>query len=252
MKKIISVILVLTFAVSCAYSFTATVGADVAPTLTVVNPQTVTAGETFTVTVEMSNNPGIWSTKIFLYFDPELVCESVQTGDVFPAGSMTLANDLNRSCANNKVARAAFDSRNIAPQDYNSACVFFCNDDPNMDNDANGTLAVFTMRAPSEPGTYVIGVLDALGDVIDCNDTDIYFSYVNSTIEVEASSQVLIGDVDGDGAVGLKDLTLLKKYKAGSVDITNIVAENSDIDGDGTISLKDIPALRKLIAGGAA
>ncbi len=80
----------------------------------------------------------------------------------------------------------------------------------------------------------------------------IYCDAVTDVTVIDPISDVLIGDVNGDGAVNLKDLTLLKKYKAGSVTLDDIVAANSDIDGDGTISLKDIPALRRLISGAAS
>ena len=248
MKKIVSLILTVTFVVSASLCLGIGISADAAPTLTVVNGQTVDAGETFTVTVEMSGNPGLWSTKILLYFDPELVCESVSAGEIFSAGEMTLANDLNRSCATNRTARAAFDGRGIDPQDYNSACVFFVNDN-DVDNTANGVLATFTMRAPSEPGTYFIGVLDALGDVINNDSEDVYFSYVNSSVVVEESVQVKLGDVNGDGIVNVKDITTLKKYLASAITLDDIVFQNSDIDGNGAVGVKDLNELKSLIAG---
>ncbi len=58
----------------------------------------------------------------------------------------------------------------------------------------------------------------------------------------------MIGDVNGDGALNVKDLTLLKKYVAGSVSADDVVLVNCDIDGDEAIGIKDIAALRKLIA----
>ena len=251
MKRIVSLILTAVLLLSVSFCFTTGVGADGTPTLTVSNPPTVKAGKTFTVTVEISSNPGIWGTKILLYFDPELVCESVTAGEVFIDGDMTLADDLNRPAATNGVARAAFDSRGIAPQDFISACAFFTNDDYGVNNYNNGVLATFTMRAPSEPGTYFIGVLDSLGDVINCVNEDIVFTYSNSSIVVEPSVHVMIGDVNGDEAVDIKDVNLLKKYVSSAVDISLIVPQNSDFDGNGDIDMQDIRALKKYVAGGA-
>ncbi|MBR6916699.1 MAG: hypothetical protein IKN38_00810 [Clostridia bacterium] len=57
------------------------------------------------------------------------------------------------------------------------------------------------------------------------------------------------GDVDGDGVVGLKDISHLKAYIAGIVDVSEISRANSDVDSDGAIGLKDISALKALIAG---
>ena len=58
-----------------------------------------------------------------------------------------------------------------------------------------------------------------------------------------------IGDVDGDGLVNVKDLTLLKKYLASTVTIDDIVDVNSNIDGEDGIGVKDARALKLMIAG---
>ena len=68
-------------------------------------------------------------------------------------------------------------------------------------------------------------------------------------VKTSSAPVVKIGDVNGDGVVNMKDLTMLKKYVAGSVSLGDIILANIDIDGDGSIGIKDIPALRKLIAG---
>lgn len=249
MKKFVSIILIAALFITAALNFTAVVGADGVPTLTVVNGQTVDAGDTFTVSVEMSNNPGLWATKIFLYFDPELVCESVEAGEIFTAGQMTVANDLNRPAATNPLARAVFDGRGIAPQDYNSACLFFSNDSATENRTGNGVLATFTMRAPSEPGTYFIGIVDSYGDVINCLDEDITFAYVNSSIVVEESVHVVRGDVNGDGVVNMLDVRSLKRYLAGAVPTEIIVALNSDMNDDGVVNVQDLKALKQVLAG---
>ncbi|MBR6918296.1 MAG: hypothetical protein IKN38_08935 [Clostridia bacterium] len=58
-----------------------------------------------------------------------------------------------------------------------------------------------------------------------------------------------IGDVDGDGAITIKDISALKAYIAGTLSATDIVGANSDIDEDGVINMMDISALKVLIAG---
>ncbi len=63
----------------------------------------------------------------------------------------------------------------------------------------------------------------------------------------EPPAPVLIGDVNGDGTVSLKDLKPLKSHIAGNT--VDIVLANSDINGDGVINLPDVSALRRMIAG---
>ena len=59
------------------------------------------------------------------------------------------------------------------------------------------------------------------------------------------------GDADGDGAVNMKDLKLIKNYFSGLADATDL-SEGADADGDGVLTVKDVAALKKAIAGGNA
>ncbi len=62
-----------------------------------------------------------------------------------------------------------------------------------------------------------------------------------------ASPPVIPGDADGDGAITVRDIAIIKKYIA-SVEGTDIVFENADIDGDGAVTLNDFGALKSLVA----
>ncbi len=60
---------------------------------------------------------------------------------------------------------------------------------------------------------------------------------------------LIIGDVDGDGEIGLSDLTLLAKAVAGWELGDPYRAACADCDGDGNVELNDIVILAKFIAG---
>ncbi|MBR6917792.1 MAG: DUF4091 domain-containing protein [Clostridia bacterium] len=60
---------------------------------------------------------------------------------------------------------------------------------------------------------------------------------------------VKVGDVDGDGNVGMKDISSLKAYIAGTLTVSDIIATNSDIDGNEVINMMDISAIKVMIAG---
>ncbi len=68
------------------------------------------------------------------------------------------------------------------------------------------------------------------------------------TLQVSAD-QRLIGDVNGDGEVTSKDVTILRRYFAEGWDV-EIVEANSDIDCDGFVTTKDVTILRRYLAGG--
>lgn len=50
---------------------------------------------------------------------------------------------------------------------------------------------------------------------------------------------VVLGDVDGDGSLTVKDATFIQKYLAEFTEYSSISLEVGDVDGDGRISVKD-------------
>ena len=64
-----------------------------------------------------------------------------------------------------------------------------------------------------------------------------------------AERKRILGDVDGDGAVSITDVTAIQLHLA---DYEQITAENfraADVDGNGDINMKDVLMLRKILAG---
>ena len=57
---------------------------------------------------------------------------------------------------------------------------------------------------------------------------------------------VLLGDVDGDGRVTVKDATAIQKHDVGYEGYENVDLAVGDVDGDGRISIKDATAIQKL------
>ena len=64
------------------------------------------------------------------------------------------------------------------------------------------------------------------------------------------TAPVILGDVDGDGRLSVKDATYIQHFNVGTegyvVDITT-----GDVDGDGRVSVKDATQIQKLLVGSA-
>ncbi len=63
------------------------------------------------------------------------------------------------------------------------------------------------------------------------------------------SSESVCGDVDSDGTVTPKDVTMMRRFLAGGWNV-DVVTEDGDVDGDGSITPKDVTMLRRYLAGG--
>ena len=73
-------------------------------------------------------------------------------------------------------------------------------------------------------------------------DTRQYYEF-NITV-----SDVLLGDVDGNGAIELKDVTKLQNYMAGAAILNDKQKDAADVNSNGSISLKDVLMIQQYVA----
>lgn len=69
------------------------------------------------------------------------------------------------------------------------------------------------------------------------------------TVTVDTATKVLYGDVDSNGAVESKDVTMVNKYVAGLITLTETQLQAADVDGNGSIESKDATLISKYVAG---
>ena len=116
---------------------------------------------------------------------------------------------------------------------------------PDLDDftaDITGVSAVLTKSMEQNAdGTYRIAISAVAGDLQAAT------CYIITATVVEPQGQ--LGDVDGDGIVGIGDITALIDYIL-SGDESGVVLANSDVDADGIVGIGDITALIDYILSG--
>ena len=69
-----------------------------------------------------------------------------------------------------------------------------------------------------------------------------------SIVESSSLDEIMLGDVDGDGMVGINDVTLLIDYLLDST--TVLILEAADVDGNGAVGIGDVTAIIDIILKG--
>jgi len=118
--------------------------------------------------------------------------------------------------------------------------------EPNLDDftaDVTGASAVVTKTMEQNAdGTYRIAISAVAGDL------QAAACYIITATVVEP--QGMLGDVDGDGVIGIADVTALIDYILTGNE-TGIVLQNADVDGDSSINIADVTALIDYILTGS-
>ncbi|MFR9184227.1 MAG: dockerin type I repeat-containing protein [Christensenellales bacterium] len=83
-------------------------------------------------------------------------------------------------------------------------------------------------------GTVTVGAFNV--------DTRQYYEF-NVTV-----SDVLLGDVDGNGLIEVKDITLLQNYMAGAAELTQKQMKAADVNSNGSVTLQDVLMIQQYVA----
>ena len=105
-----------------------------------------------------------------------------------------------------------------------------------------------------ESGRFGLNAFKALGGsfamakfIAERKTGKIYAYYVEYTFD--ATKDYLLGDVNGDGQVTVVDATLIQKYIAGLVTLSDTQKAAADVNNDGSVSIVDVTQLQTYIAG---
>lgn len=229
-KKLFALFLALTFAFMCLpLGAMQTLAETVAPKNTgtpVISVGSVyaRAGQTVDVDVSISNNTGIAGARITLTYDPKLTLLNAISGETFAELDYT------------------------RPGVYTSPCNFNW-DSENAEASGNGTILTLTFKVSEDAEAnenLPVSLSYLYGDIYDNDLNSIAVSFENGVVSIIS---FIYGDVNDDGVVNGKDVTLIRRYNAGGYDVSiNELA--ADVNLDGVINGKDVTLIRRYIAGG--
>lgn len=184
-------------------------------------------GNTINVTVSIKNNPGIASAKLKVAYN----------SDVF-----TLTNVTDGGILGTSVHK---------PQMASPYTLSWVNDTATVNFTADGTLATLTFAVDenAQTGNYPITVSYSYDDydIYNVDVEPINFATVNGNIEV---TDVIIGDVNGDGKVNNLDRVVLTRYLADWDDYPESAVDMiaADVNCDGKVNNLDRVILTRYLA----
>lgn len=117
----------------------------------------------------------------------------------------------------------------------------------NTDEEVVAFTVKFTVPSGAEANTVYDIKFAATGNVFGDSDQQL-FTVNKSNGKVTVKRDYLVGDVDGDGKVNMKDATILSRYLAKWPGVTLANPDAADIDKDGKINMRDATILSRYLA----
>lgn len=237
-KRIISLLLVLTFVLSMIPTFgiTALATSDAAPSeseaVITVEETWGNPGKTVDLNVVLTDNPGILGATITISWDEKLTLVAAASGEAF--GHMTY----------------------MPPSRYIASGTNFVWHDKEVKDAIDGTILTLTFtvsEAAQNNDILPVRVTYTSGDIFDKNDNDVILSITDGYIRAITYQP---GDVTGDGRVNARDLVRLSQYISDGCTTdpegynAEVIADACDVNGDGRINARDLVRLSQYISDG--
>lgn len=239
-KRIISLLLALTFMLSIVPSFGITASATSSDVTSIESEAVITVeeiwgnpGKTVDLDLILTGNPGILGATITISWDENLTLVADASGEAFDHMTYTSPSRYVASGTN---------------------FVWFGNE---VDEAIDGTILTLTFRVSETAQNNDIlplRVTYTQGDVIDENDNDVTLNITDGHICVINYQP---GDITDDGRVNARDLVRLSQYISDGCKTdpegynAEVVADACDVNGDGRVNARDLIKLSQYISDGS-
>ena len=183
-KKLLSVFLALLMMLTV---FPASMIASAANATTVtVESVNAVPGSNVEVKINVKNNPGILAANFTVTYDKGLTLIDSKSGDAFSALSMTKPENYNSPC------KFGWDALEIADEDIKDGTIL--------------TLTFSVDKGVSANSKLNVKLSYQNGNIIDSDLNDIPVTINNGSVTI---IDYIPGDINGDGTIDLKDVTLV-------------------------------------------
>lgn len=219
-KKLLSVFLALLMMLTV---FPASMIASAANAATVtVESVNAVPGSNVEVNINVKNNPGILAANFTVTYDKGFTLIDSKSGDAFSALSMTKPENYNSPC------KFGWDALEIADKDIKDGTIL--------------TLTFSVDKGVSANSKLNVKLSYQNGNIIDSDLNDIPVTINNGSVTI---IDYIPGDINGDGTIDLKDVTLVRRLVTGYSVTANKLA--ADVNGDGEITMKDVVLIRRYV-----
>ncbi len=225
-NRITSLVLVLVMLLTSIPLGAFTVGAATEytePTLVVQSVYTA-VGSTVDVMVDVKNNPGIAGATLNIDYDSNLTLIGATNGEAFSDLTLTI------------------------PGSFTNPSKFLW-DSLSGEVKADDTILILKFRVSEdveENANLNVNVSYQSGDIYNEDMKEVNFQTVNGCVTVINYTP---GDVNDDGIINGKDVTLVRRHIVGGYEQT-IIEEAADVNADARINGMDVPLIRRHIVEG--
>lgn len=219
-KRLLSVIMALIIVLTALPTSVVAFAADTAT----VSVESVNAvpGSTVDVNVNLTNNPGIMAAAFTITYDDGLTLVDAKSGDAFSALSMTKPESFSSPC------KFAWDALDLAEEDIKDGTILTLTFNVAENIEANSNLNVKITYSSK--------------DIIDSNIQSVPLNVNNGKVTI---IDYIPGDLNSDGVVDLKDVTMIRRFITGySVSVNELAA---DVNGDGDVTMMDVVLIRRYV-----
>lgn len=225
-KRVMSIILVLVLAFTCVPigTITASASTDYTEPTIFAESKYAAPGSSVEVNVNVKNNPGIAGATLSISYDQGLTLTNAVSGETFSELSFT------------------------APGKFTNPSSFLWDSESGQINDDGTMLTLsFAVADDATPNDNLnVNVSYYPGDIYNENMDSVNLQTVNGCVTVIDYKP---GDVNDDGLINGKDVTLIRRYIVGGYNL-EINESAAEVNEDGRINGKDVTVIRRYIVGG--